>query len=726
MLSRKTLITLLILVIYIRSGLEAAPLDEMKLTVLQQGTLTAVGGELKYVSMNVSVPPNTDYQAVSVDKPVRTVDGRNSIATIESTNPSNPFSYSISSSVDVKTRRTLSLPESYQLDYSQMRYTQPSKRVQSDDADIRSLARNITANSSDDFERIAKIGMWVNSYISYDMGLSGLFEDSRWILSNKRGVCVEFSTLFVTLTRALGIPARYVTGFAYSDNKSDWDGHAWAEAYIGKWVPVDATWGQIGYLDARHLEISDTVDSEGFDHAYAETSQNARLDWSKLRIRGTSDIGADITINGMKEAEKSSDYQLYSAATTVGFGVKTLVFSTVTSDDYRVVSLTLVPCSDSNGVNILSVEDEDKWLILRPGETKVVSWVVKSDQNIQTNFIYTCPLRINSDYLSPQDVEIQVTSDAQSVNFNAFLERSEVKLGQNETVNVDVGVARKYGGKLYVSDEDYVDAQPLTRSGRYSFTLQPKKLGLNKVYIATSWGGVKELQFKVSESGGIAFDVDAPQLVALGYEAKVHVNLTTNETASSVRITASAGASEQATQITLTGNKSVDFSFNITDIQIQNITVIVESGSYRGELVKPITVYRIPQLNVTNVYFSIENGYLRTDIIFSGLEDTSDTMVAIDNQPVPMMSNGTVSALLTGGMHVVKVNYTDATGAAHVYTRLIDIPFISDIEANQSANQSKADGYMQEIFAFLPACVCCSSLLFLMLLVIVLRKVKRR
>ncbi|MCX6777042.1 MAG: transglutaminase domain-containing protein [Candidatus Micrarchaeota archaeon] len=726
MLNRKTFIIIVLLIFYIRSGLEANQLEEMNLTVLQKGTVTAVGGELKYVSMNVSVPPNTDYQSVASNKPARTVDGRNSIAIIESTNPSNPFSYSISSSVNVKTRRTFSLPQSYQLGYSERLYMQPSTRVQSDDADIKSLARNITANSSDDFERIAKIGIWVNSQMSYDMSIAGLLKDSKWILSNKKGVCTEYSTLFVTLARAAGIPARFVTGFAYDENKSEWSGHSWAEVYIGKWVPVDATWNEIGYLDARHLEISDTVDSEQFNSVYAEMSRDARLEWSRSDVTRTSDIGADITINGMKETEKNSDYQLYSAADTLGFGMKTLVFSTVTSNDYRVATLTLTPCTN----DILSVEDGDKEVILRPGETKVVSWVVKSNQQLSSNFIYTCPLVINSDYLSPQEVEIKATSDAQSINFNAFLERSEIKLGQNETVNVDVGVARKYGGKLYVSGEDYVDAQPMTRSGRYSFTLQPKKLGLNKVYITTSSGGIKELQFKVSGSGGIAFDVDAPQLVALESEAKIHVNLTTNETASSVRITATAGSSEQATQITFTGNKSVDFSLNITDIQTQNITVTVESGSYLSEVVKPITVYRIPQPNVTNVYFSIENGYVRADIIFSGLEDINDTMVTIDNQPVSVMKNGSVSALLTGGIHVVKVNYTDVTGAAHVYTRLINIPPISDIKANQSANQSKVDidisAYTKEIFAFLPAGVCCSSLLFLILLVIVLRKFERR
>lgn len=75
--------------------------------------------------------------------------------------------------------------------------------------------------------------------------------------------CQEFTDLFVAIARAAGIPARRVTGFAYTANSrlrplgliSDVL-HAWPEYFdksSQKWVPIDPTWGNttggINYFD---------------------------------------------------------------------------------------------------------------------------------------------------------------------------------------------------------------------------------------------------------------------------------------------------------------------------------------------------------------------------------------------------------------------------------------------------------------------------------------------
>jgi len=70
----------------------------------------------------------------------------------------------------------------------------------------------------------------------------------------KRGVCTEFSDLFVTLSRSNGIPARELEGFAFTDDQklvslaaSNDVLHSWAEYWDGgkkAWVPVDPTWSK--------------------------------------------------------------------------------------------------------------------------------------------------------------------------------------------------------------------------------------------------------------------------------------------------------------------------------------------------------------------------------------------------------------------------------------------------------------------------------------------------
>ena len=86
-------------------------------------------------------------------------------------------------------------------------------------------------------------------------------------LQPKSGVCMEYSDLFVTLARAVGIPARWRAGLAYQ-GKEDRNtpalqlGHAWSDFYapgVG-WVPVDATWGSAGdyfaRADTNHITLS--------------------------------------------------------------------------------------------------------------------------------------------------------------------------------------------------------------------------------------------------------------------------------------------------------------------------------------------------------------------------------------------------------------------------------------------------------------------------------------
>jgi len=72
----------------------------------------------------------------------------------------------------------------------------------------------------------------------------------EFLFDSKRGFCEHFSSAFVVLMRAAGVPARVVTGYQGGDvNPLDGyvtvrqaEAHAWAEVYIkDKWVRVDPT-----------------------------------------------------------------------------------------------------------------------------------------------------------------------------------------------------------------------------------------------------------------------------------------------------------------------------------------------------------------------------------------------------------------------------------------------------------------------------------------------------
>lgn len=82
-----------------------------------------------------------------------------------------------------------------------------------------------------------------------------------------QAACQEFTDLFIAMARATGIPARRVTGYAYTQNNLlrplDLNRnvlHAWPEYYDRarrQWIPVDPTWGNttggVNYFDQFDL-----------------------------------------------------------------------------------------------------------------------------------------------------------------------------------------------------------------------------------------------------------------------------------------------------------------------------------------------------------------------------------------------------------------------------------------------------------------------------------------
>ncbi len=141
-------------------------------------------------------------------------------------------------------------------------FLKPTSVHPSDHPRVRTLAEEIQAGVSDpgDETELARALLnFVASYIEnvperpYDYHTTSLFD----ILDNRTGDCTEHSQLFITLARALGLPARDATGYVYNgdDNIPRLSGHAWVEAYVdGRWVGLDPTWEEFD-LNRSHVQI---------------------------------------------------------------------------------------------------------------------------------------------------------------------------------------------------------------------------------------------------------------------------------------------------------------------------------------------------------------------------------------------------------------------------------------------------------------------------------------
>jgi transglutaminase-like putative cysteine protease len=92
--------------------------------------------------------------------------------------------------------------------------------------------------------RVTAICDWINDNISYQAGSTESSTNAADVFHGQKGVCRDFAHLGISLTRALGIPARYAS--VYADGLSPQDFHAVFQAYLfgpkgGEWFSFDPT-----------------------------------------------------------------------------------------------------------------------------------------------------------------------------------------------------------------------------------------------------------------------------------------------------------------------------------------------------------------------------------------------------------------------------------------------------------------------------------------------------
>ena len=370
----------------------------------ENGSVRVSPGVFYSLSINLSIPSLTSYQKVqSADEPVEGADG-NYYLPIVAKGPENYFFYSHQMAVQTSARSTSSLPASFSVPAEYAKYLSPTNRTQSGDAEIQKAAQEAVAGAGTPFEKVARLAMFVNSHMQYDSSLVGQQKDARWVLDNGRGVCVEYSTLFIALARASGIPARYVTGYSYSDRFQGWMGHAWAEAYVGEWVPVDPTWFEAGSLDALHIE-------EG---KYPELSTDATLSatvssqYSKVKWESNGQGGAaagNIKTLQLLSAQPDGDYSLSLDDPVLPLGGTTTVTMSIPGTDYRVLSVALLPCTGESRVD---VANSSQYVVLEPGRNVTITWKITAPASLDPRYTYSCPLALNSQYLSLKTITVQI------------------------------------------------------------------------------------------------------------------------------------------------------------------------------------------------------------------------------------------------------------------------------------------------------------------------------
>ena len=140
-------------------------------------------------------------------------------------------------------------------------YTPVSKRIDR-------VARHL-AKGHGPHQAVHSAVEWVRDELQYVPGTTGVHSSGLDALREGKGVCQDFAHLSLILLRAMGIPARYVSGYLHPmpgaaiGEAVQGESHAWIQAWTGSWWDYDPT---------NDTEINEQYISVGTGRSYADVT----------------------------------------------------------------------------------------------------------------------------------------------------------------------------------------------------------------------------------------------------------------------------------------------------------------------------------------------------------------------------------------------------------------------------------------------------------------------
>ncbi len=275
-----------------------------------------------------------------------------------------------------------------ELDPDLEEYVQKTDKIDINE-DIILQASTLAQGEDDLYQVVFNLATWTKQNINYSLTTftSEASQKASWVLENKYGVCDELTNLFIAMCRSLNIPARFVSGISYTNSElftEEWGLHGWAEVYFPDygWVSFDPTYGQYGYVDAGHVKLRDSFDSDKTSTKFEWLGNNVDLNPGLI----------DNQVIVLDEGDKIHNYvdiELSQIGNEVDFGSYNLIEANLKNkmDYYVTFELAL-----SKSQELELIDDRIKFVLLEPNKEKSVYWIVKVSDDLKKHYVYTFPI----------------------------------------------------------------------------------------------------------------------------------------------------------------------------------------------------------------------------------------------------------------------------------------------------------------------------------------------
>jgi transglutaminase-like putative cysteine protease len=126
---------------------------------------------------------------------------------------------------------------------SPLAYLAPTQLTLPND-DLKAFAQAALSRVQDPRERAPKLAEAVFGAVRYKSGTSDVQDSAAVAFKSGEGVCQDQAHVFIAAARAIGMPARYVSGYLYTGDANEAASHAWVDAWLGPeigWQSYDVT-----------------------------------------------------------------------------------------------------------------------------------------------------------------------------------------------------------------------------------------------------------------------------------------------------------------------------------------------------------------------------------------------------------------------------------------------------------------------------------------------------
>ena len=127
------------------------------------------------------------------------------------------------------------------------------------------------------FHRLMKL---IRDKVEYEKDRTDVNTNSEQALKQGKGVCQDFTHIFLACSRSMGFPARYISGFLLQNKQMHQDAmHAWAEVFLDGlgWVGFDTANGISP--DEKYVKVA-----KGLDYFDAAPIKGARFGGKKEKM----------------------------------------------------------------------------------------------------------------------------------------------------------------------------------------------------------------------------------------------------------------------------------------------------------------------------------------------------------------------------------------------------------------------------------------------------------